>query len=108
MIWCPFATREEAEGVARVLVQEGLVACANILPGIVSIFRWNGAIDTAEEVAVLFKTDARLLSQAIAKLAVLHPYETPAIIGWKADCAPEGTQEWLSELVKDRRGREAD
>ncbi|MEL1251842.1 divalent-cation tolerance protein CutA [Aurantiacibacter gilvus] len=99
LIWSPFDSQADAEQVARTLVEEGLVACANIVPHLTSIFRYNGQVQQASEVGALFKTDARLLERATTRLAELHPYQTPAICGWKADSAPHETRTWLAELV---------
>lgn len=101
LIWCPFGSRAEAEKIARALIDEKLVACANILPEITSLFRWEGLTQTTQEVGVLFKTDARLLAKATERLALLHPYDTPAIIGWKADAAPGVTCDWLAAFVEE-------
>lgn len=99
LIWCPFGSAEEAREVAATLLEERLVACANILPAITSLFLWEGKIEGAQEAGALFKTDARLLEQATRRLAQLHSYDTPAIIGWRADAAPEATCAWLGGLV---------
>jgi periplasmic divalent cation tolerance protein len=98
LIWCPFASEEEAERAAGQLLDERLIACANIVPGVRSLYRWQGERGEARECAALLKTDARLLDQAIARLAAIHPYRTPAITGWRADAAP-ATAAWLGELV---------
>lgn len=99
LIWCPFGDRDTAREVASMLVKERLVACANLIPAVESIFQWEGAIGTAEEVGVLFKTEASLLDEAISRLAYLHPYDTPAIMGWHADAAAPATLAWLAEQV---------
>ncbi|MCB2066139.1 MAG: divalent-cation tolerance protein CutA [Erythrobacter sp.] len=101
LVWSPFASQEEAAAVARQLLEERLVACANILPHVLSIFRYDGKVQTAGEVGVLFKTEARLLDRATARLAELHPYATPAIAGWEAASAPPATREWLAQLVEE-------
>lgn len=80
------------------MLDEGLVACANILGPMLSLFTWNGERSEAEETGVLFKTDAALFDRAIARLAELHPYETPAILAWRCDAALPATAIWLSEL----------
>lgn len=95
-IWCPFGDSESARHVASVLVEERLVACANILPGMTSVFRWEGRVTSADEIGVLFKTRADRIDQAVERLAGLHPYDTPAIAGWRAETAPEAVLEWLS------------
>ena len=99
LIWCPFDTREHAVGVVRRLVSEELVACGNIVGEMTSVFRYEGRIDEASECGVLLKTTGDLLEAACARLAELHPYETPAIAGWHADHAPSGTLGWLAESL---------
>ena len=100
LIWCPFADEDSAALAARQLLDEGLIACANILPPMRSIYTWRGERNEAVEVGVLFKTDAAVLTRATARLAEIHPYETPAVLGWKADSAPRSTAEWLWAAVR--------
>jgi len=99
LIWCPFASEDDAALIAAALLDERLIACANILPVMRSLFAWNGQRGDEREVGVLFKTDAALLDAAIARLAQLHPYDEPAAIGWRADAATQGTRAWLGDLV---------
>ena len=99
LIWCPFADDDSAATAARQLLDEGLIACANILPPMRSLYTWQGERNEAIEVPVLFKTDASLLDRATARLAEVHPYETPAVLGWRADTAAKPTAAWLRSLV---------
>ena len=99
LIWCPFADEASAADVARQLIAEKLVACANILGAMHSIFTWNGETGEGQECGVLFKTDASRLRQAIARLEEIHPYDTPAIVGWRCDEAGRATQAWLKEVA---------
>jgi periplasmic divalent cation tolerance protein len=99
LIWSPFASEEDAARIAAQLLDEGLIACANILPGVRSLYVWKGERGEARECAALFKTTQGLLDQAVARLAAIHPYETPAIAGWRADTVPPATAEWLEELA---------
>lgn len=69
-----------AEAVARACVAPGLAACANIAPGLVSIYRWQGAIEEAGEVAVKLKTRAGRFGEVVAAVRAVHPYEVPAIL----------------------------
>ena len=103
LIWCPFADEASAEAAARQLLDERLIACANILPPMRSLFVWQGERGEAVEVGVLFKTDAALLDRATARLAEIHPYDTPAVLGWRADTAARPTAEWLRTLVRNPR-----
>lgn len=99
LIWCPFPDRDTARAVAATLIDERMVACANILGPVESLYVWQGVRGEAEEIAVLFKTDAAVLDAAIARMGALHPYETPAITGWRCDAAHPATAKWLtSEL----------
>lgn len=76
------------------------MACANILPQIASVFRWEGIVTEAEEAGVLFKTSGELLDRAVGRLAQLHPYDTPAVLCWHADAAPPATFAWLAEQTR--------
>ncbi len=96
LVWTPFDSIESARAVAETMVGEGLAACANIVPQVLSVFRYEGQVQSASEVGVLFKTRAILLDAAIARLAELHPYDTPAICGWLADSTPQATRNWLA------------
>ncbi|NLR69475.1 divalent-cation tolerance protein CutA [Novosphingobium sp. ERN07] len=95
LIWCPFGDMETAEAVAGQLLDERLIACANILPAVRSLYRWKGDRGEGTEIAVLFKTRADLLDAAVARLEALHPYDAPAIVGWRCDTAGVATLGWL-------------
>jgi periplasmic divalent cation tolerance protein len=99
LIWCPFPDRESAILAANSLLDERLAACANIVPDMLSLFAWQGERGEAKETGVLLKTNAALLEPAVARLAQLHPYDEPAIVGWRADAATAGTAAWLGGLL---------
>lgn len=98
LIWCPFPDEQSALSAVDALLDEGLAACGNLLPGMTSVFVWNGAKDTAREFGLLVKTNAALLDHAVARLAQLHPYEEPAVLGWRCDAALPGTVAWLAGI----------
>jgi periplasmic divalent cation tolerance protein len=98
LIWCPFPDAESAAGAAKTLLDEGLIACANMVGEMVSLFDWNGERGEARETGALLKTNAAVLQRAIARLAQLHPYDEPAIVGWLCDAASPGTAAWLGAL----------
>jgi periplasmic divalent cation tolerance protein len=100
LIWSPFPDADSAAAAARQLLDERLIACANVLPPMRSLYTWRGERHEADEVGVLFKTDASLLPAATARLAELHPYDAPAVLGWRADAAAQATAQWLGELVR--------
>ncbi|MDF2637807.1 MAG: divalent cation transporter [Novosphingobium lindaniclasticum] len=98
LIWCPFPDEESALSAVNTLLDEGLAACGNLLPGMTSVFVWNGEKDTAREFGLLVKTNAALLDAAVGRLAELHPYETPAVLGWRCDAGAPDTVAWLARI----------
>jgi periplasmic divalent cation tolerance protein len=76
-ITCPNA--DTATTLATALVTERLVACANILPGVTSVYHWDGQVRSAEEVLMICKTSVGLADGAIARVKKLHPAEVPCI-----------------------------
>lgn len=99
LVWCPFPDAESARAAADALLDESLIACANILGAIESRFVWEGARATGSEVGVLFKTTPERLDDVVERLGELHPYDTPAIIGWQADAAHPATFAWLAGAI---------
>ena len=100
LIWSPFADEASATAAAQQLLDERLIACANILPPMRSIYTWDGTQHQSVEVGALFKTDASVLDRATARLAEIHPYDTPAVLGWRTDTAAKPTAEWLWASVR--------
>lgn len=94
LVWCPFPDEAAARAAATALLDERLVACANLLPGVQSLFSWQRGRDGGAECGALFKTTARLLDAAMRRLSEVHPYDTPAITGWTVR-ADAGTLHWL-------------
>jgi len=75
-----FPDIETARRIARQLVTENFVACANIVPAVESIYRWQGKVEEGNETLVLFKTTAARSAAFQEKLKLLHPYDVPEII----------------------------
>lgn len=70
----------EGERIAGSLLDEGVIACANIVPGVVSLYRWEGELKRDAEVLVVMKTWTTVESRAIALAQEIHPYEVPEIL----------------------------
>lgn len=100
LVWCPFPDKATARTIASTLLDEKLIACANILPAIESVFQWKGEVSSETECAVLLKTTAEHLDTLTTRLGELHPYETPAVLGWLVDKTPPQTLHWLNETLK--------
>ncbi|WP_209349043.1 divalent-cation tolerance protein CutA [Pontixanthobacter sp. CEM42] len=98
LIWTVFRDKAQAEPILAALLEEKLIACANLSEGLDSVFIWQGNIDEQKECGALLKTHHSLLQAAIDRLENLHPYETPAILGWQCNEVGVATDAWLSEL----------
>lgn len=98
LIWCPFPDEAAALAAANSLLDDGLVACGNVLGPMTSVFVWNGVKESGAEVGVLFKTNAALLDSTVERLAKIHPYDEPAVLGWRCDSAAPGTAAWLAAI----------
>jgi periplasmic divalent cation tolerance protein len=84
-VYAVFANAEEAERIGRVVVEERLAACVNILGPVRSIYRWQGAIETADEVAAIFKTSNVAVDALITRVTALHSYDVPCVASWPID-----------------------
>ena len=71
---------EDAERIARALVERGLAACVNVVPGVVSIYRWKGQIEREGELLLVIKTRTERIEALREALVSLHPYEVPELI----------------------------
>jgi len=71
---------EAGARIGRSLVEEGLAACANVVPGVRSIYRWQGAIQDDAEVLLIVKTRSSLVDALATRVRALHPYELPEVI----------------------------
>ena len=92
-----FPDIETARRISRELVTENLAACANIIPAIESIYRWQGKIEQGNETLVLFKTTATRSAAFQEKLKSLHPYDVPEVILLPiAEGSPEYLR-WVAE-----------
>ena len=98
LVWCPFPDETVARTICDKLLEEKLTACANIFGAINVMFEWDGARNEGVEVPVLFKTNSDTLARLTARLGDLHPYETPAILGWHCDAGHPSTLAWLGAL----------
>lgn len=101
LIYAPFPNVETAREAARILLDERLIACANILGEVESLFIWNAKQHSETEVGVLFKTTQTAIDIAVNRLGALHPYETPAIVASVCDTAHPDTLKWLVEQTGD-------
>lgn len=74
------APPDQAERIARALVDARLAACVNLVPGVVSIYRWKGNVEREPETTMLIKTADERVTELMAELRKLHPYEVPELV----------------------------
>jgi len=98
-----FGAREEALRVARVLVDERLAACVNVVDGVRSIYRWKGEVSEDGEVLCVIKTTRARVEALRARLVALHPYELPEVVAVGVDAAASHAPYlgWIAESVGD-------
>ena len=94
-VYAVFADADEAQRIARIAVEERLAACANILGPCRSVYRWEGAVEEAEEVAAIFKARADKAGTLTARIAALHSYDVPAIAVWPIESAWPAYADWV-------------
>ena len=88
-------TAEAAASLARTLVEERLAACGNVVPGLRSIYRWEGKLHDEAEVLLLFKTRAGQLERLQSRILELHPYQVPEVVAVAADAVTPAYLAWL-------------
>ena len=91
------AAADEAERIATALVTERLAACVNIVGPIRSIYRWQGAIERADEHLLLVKTQMQLFEAVASRVSEMHSYTTPEIIAVPVEAGTSAYLAWLAE-----------
>jgi periplasmic divalent cation tolerance protein len=99
VVLCTCPTGQDAERIAEILVQERLAGCVNLLPGVRSIYRWQGQIERTEEVLLFLKTTSARLASLRDRLVELHPYDTPEIVALPVVEGDRTYLSWLREQV---------
>ena len=94
-VYTTYPSLVEAERIGRALLERRLAACVNILPGMISHYWWQGAIERAEEVVMIIKTRASLSEGVGAAVKEMHSYTTPAILVLPIEGGEPGYLRWL-------------
>src|SRR5258707_7791303 len=95
LVYSTYPSIVEAERAGRSIVEQRLAACVNILPGMISHYWWQGAIERGEEAVMIIKTRASLADRVCAAVKAGHPYTTPAILVLAIEQIDSGYLEWL-------------
>lgn len=101
IIYITTQSKEEAEAISKALVEERLVACANILPAHSSLYWWEDRVESAQEVAVIFKSRSELFDKIESKIKELHSYDVPCVVSWPIEQGHKPFLEWVeAETLK--------
>ena len=91
---------EDGERIGRVLVEERLAACVNVVPGLRSVYRWQGAVETAAEALLLIKTTPAVFDRLAARVKALHPYTLPEVVALPLAAGLSGYLAWIDESTR--------
>src|SRR5262245_48914350 len=94
-VYTTYPSLVEAERIGKAVLEKRLAACVNILPGMISHYWWQGAIERGEEVVMIIKTRASLAEDVRATVKALHPYTVPAILVLPIEGGEGSYLEWL-------------
>ncbi|MEM8987783.1 MAG: divalent-cation tolerance protein CutA [Pseudomonadota bacterium] len=92
-----------ADALGRGLVEDGCAACVNIIPGMRSVYRWEGRVESAEEHILIAKSTRNAADALKRKVAALHPYETPCVVALPLD-AGASAENFIDWIVTQTRG----
>jgi len=91
--------REIATSLAERLVEERLAACANLLPDVTSVFRWQGAMQREQEALLILKTTAERLDALRERVLALHPYDVPEFLAVEIAAGAADYLDWMADCV---------
>jgi periplasmic divalent cation tolerance protein len=103
-VYTTYPSVVEAEEAGRALLERALAACVNILPGMLSLYRWQGAIERGEEAVMIIKTRASLAEAVCAAVREMHAYETPAILVIPLESVDVAYLGWMLAETEARKG----
>jgi periplasmic divalent cation tolerance protein len=99
LVLCTCPVGESAKSLAEALVKEGLAACVNILPGLTSVYVWQGELESSQEALLLAKTERHVYPRLEQRLQELHPYELPEIIAVDIESGLPAYLNWVSQCL---------
>jgi len=97
IIYSTFSDRAEALSTARILLERRLVACANLMDNLTSLYHWEGKVCESKEVAVIFKTSASKRQSAIDEIKRLHSYQVPCIVAYPVTDGLPAFLQWVAD-----------
>ncbi|WP_374319907.1 divalent-cation tolerance protein CutA [Pseudoxanthomonas kaohsiungensis] len=101
LVFCSCPDSDTAQRLAAALVEARLAACVSLLPPMRSVYRWQGAIEQADEVLLLAKTAADRTPDLVSRLRELHPYELPEIVAVEAAAGLPAYLDWVADATRE-------
>lgn len=95
------ADADRLRTLARTLVDERLIACSNIVPQVMSVYRWGGAVQDDDEALMILHTRAGLQDDLIARIVADHPYDEPQVVVLPVLSAAEGYRRWVIDSTSE-------
>jgi len=95
----PARGQRSARELAQALVEARVCACVNVVPGVASVFRWEGRVDHAAEELLLVKTTRAMVPQLRERIAALHPYSMPEMLVFAAVDGLDAYLRWVGQAV---------
>ncbi|MCA1789127.1 MAG: divalent-cation tolerance protein CutA [Thioalkalivibrio sp.] len=92
---------KSAETLALALVEERLAACVNLLPGVTSLYRWEGAVERATEIVMMIKSTAEGFDRLCTRVLELHPYDAPEVVELAVRDGDARYLDWVRKSVGD-------
>lgn len=97
LVYVTTKDRTQAEMIVSVLLEDKLIACANIIPHALSYFIWEGKIDTQDESIIIMKTRDSLYSTIRDRISKIHSYRTPSILKLPVEACSQGFLNWVND-----------
>jgi len=101
VILCTCESRDQGEHIAYALVADRLAACVNIVAGVTSIYRWQGAVETASEHLLFIKTTLEQSEAVEVRIGQLHSYDTPELLRLSVEGGSQRYLAWLTSAVSE-------
>ena len=99
LVYCTVPNADEAKSIARLLINKKLAACCNVIPGLISIYRWKGKMKEENEVLLYIKTSSRKYEQLEKEIKMIHSYSVPEIIAIPVVNASQAYLDWIIEMI---------
>lgn len=99
LVFCTFPNEKEARQIGAALVEKQVAACVNVIPGVTSIYRWEGKVHEDSEVLGVIKTTREAYDRVEATIVELHPYDLPEVVALSVEAGSAAYLKWVGEQV---------